>query len=111
MAVVGTSRGRPCWTVRGRPVRICAFHCGESIRAIRTQERGGIVTARRWDDVKAEAMGQQPWLASAEAETERAGIRAENLGRVRGHELAEMRKSAGLSQAEVAMILRSARHG
>ncbi|MER7009154.1 helix-turn-helix transcriptional regulator [Dactylosporangium sp. NPDC000555] len=64
------------------------------------------MTARRWSDVKAEAMAQQPWLASAEAEAERAQIRAENLGRIRGHELAEMRKSAGLTQAEVAAILR-----
>jgi len=61
------------------------------------------MTARRWSDVKAEAMARQPWLAGAEAE--RAGVRAENLGRIRGHELAEMRKSAGLSQAEVAGIL------
>ncbi len=51
------------------------------------------MTARRWSDVKAEAMARQPWLASDEAEAERAEIRADNLGRIRGHELAEMRKS------------------
>ncbi|MEV5818668.1 helix-turn-helix domain-containing protein [Micromonospora haikouensis] len=50
-------------------------------------------------------MAQEPWLASAEAQTQRAAIRAENLGRIRGHELAEMRKSAGLTQAEVAVAL------
>jgi transcriptional regulator with XRE-family HTH domain len=50
-------------------------------------------------------MARQPWLASAEAQAQRVMIRAENLGRIRGHELAEMRKSAGLTQAEVAATL------
>jgi DNA-binding XRE family transcriptional regulator len=63
------------------------------------------MTARRWSEVKAEAMARQPWLASTEAQAARAQIRAENLGRIRGHELAEMRKSAGLTQAEVARVL------
>lgn len=63
------------------------------------------MTARRWSEVKAEAMVRQPWLGSAEAQAARAQIRAENLGRIRGHELAEMRKSAGLTQAEVARVL------
>ena len=63
------------------------------------------MTARRWNDVKAEAMERQPWLAGEEAADERAAIRAENLGRIRGHELAEMRKSAGLTQADVAKAL------
>ena len=63
------------------------------------------MTARRWSEVKAEAQARQPWLGSTEAEAERAEIRAENLGRIRGHELAEMRKSAGLSQAEVAAVV------
>ncbi|MEO3741967.1 helix-turn-helix transcriptional regulator [Plantactinospora sp. B5E13] len=63
------------------------------------------MSGRRWSDVKAEAMAQQPWLASAEAQGQRAAIRAENLGRIRGHELAEMRKSAGLTQTEVAAAL------
>ena len=63
------------------------------------------MTARRWNDIKADAIAQQPWLDSDEAKAQRAEIRKENLGRIRGHELAEMRKSAGLSQAEVATIL------
>jgi DNA-binding XRE family transcriptional regulator len=63
------------------------------------------MTARRWSDVKAEAMARQPWLDSAEAQGQRATTRTENLGRIRGHELAEMRKSAGLTQAEVAVAL------
>lgn len=63
------------------------------------------MTGRRWSEIKAEAMTRQPWLASAEAQEQRAEIRAENLGRIRGHELAEMRKSAGLTQAEVARAL------
>jgi transcriptional regulator with XRE-family HTH domain len=44
-------------------------------------------------------------MTATEAEAERASIRAENLGRIRGHELAEMRRSAGLTQAEVATLL------
>jgi DNA-binding XRE family transcriptional regulator len=63
------------------------------------------VTARRWSDVKAEALARQPWLAGPDAQAARAEIRAENLGRIRGHELAEMRKSAGLTQADVATVL------
>ncbi len=54
------------------------------------------MTARPWNEVKAEAMARQPWLGSDEARLRRAAIRAENLGRIRGHELAEMRESAGL---------------
>jgi hypothetical protein len=53
------------------------------------------MTGRRWSEVKAEAMARQPWLASDEAGEQRAAIRAENLGRIRGHELAEMRKWPG----------------
>jgi DNA-binding XRE family transcriptional regulator len=63
------------------------------------------MTPRNWNDIKAEAMARQPWLATDEAETERASIRAENIGRIRGHELAELRKSAGLTQADVAAAL------
>jgi DNA-binding XRE family transcriptional regulator len=63
------------------------------------------MTARRWNDVKADAVSRQPWLGSAEAAEERGRIRVENLGRIRGHELAELRKSAGLTQAEVAVAL------
>jgi hypothetical protein len=42
------------------------------------------MTGRRWSEVKAEAVAQQPWLASDEAREQRAEIRAENLGRIRG---------------------------
>ena len=63
------------------------------------------MTARRWNDTKAEALTRQPWLATEEATAERSQIRAENLGRIRGHELAELRKSAGLTQVEVAVAL------
>ena len=63
------------------------------------------MTGRRWSDVKAEAMARQPWLAGEEAQRQRAAIRAENIGRIAGHELAEMRKSAGLTQADVARVL------
>ncbi len=64
------------------------------------------MTGRRWSEVKADAVNRQPWLDTAEAAQERNRIRTENLGRIRGHELAELRKSAGLTQAEVAKTLR-----
>lgn len=63
------------------------------------------MTGRRWKDVKAEAMRRQPWLASAEAEEQRTQIRQENTAKIRGHELAELRKAAGLTQADVARAL------
>lgn len=44
-------------------------------------------------------------LAGDEAREQRAACRAGKLGRVRGRELAEMRKSAGLSQADFAKAL------
>jgi hypothetical protein len=62
------------------------------------------MTARQWSDVRVDAMARQPWLDGAEAEAGRAAVRAENLGRIRGHELAEMRRSAGLTQAEGAAV-------
>ena len=63
------------------------------------------MTGRRWSDVRAEAVARQPWLATEEAQVERAQAHAENLDRIRGHELAELRKSAGLTQVEVAAVL------
>jgi len=63
------------------------------------------MTARSWSDVKADAVTHQPWLGTAEAAEDRARIRAENLARIRGHELSELRKSVGLTQAEVANAL------
>ncbi|GLY01545.1 MULTISPECIES: helix-turn-helix transcriptional regulator [Actinoplanes] len=63
------------------------------------------MTGRRWSEVRAEAMERQPALATPEAAAERAAVRVENVGRIRGHELAEMRKSAGLTQADVATAL------
>lgn len=60
------------------------------------------MTGRRWQDVKAEALARNPWLASDEAEQERESIRAEHVARIRGHELAELRKITGLTQAQVA---------
>jgi hypothetical protein len=53
------------------------------------------MNARRWDDIKAEAMLRQPWLATEEAEAERAEIHSENLRRIRGHEPAERPSGAG----------------
>jgi DNA-binding XRE family transcriptional regulator len=60
---------------------------------------------RSWNEVREEAVERQPWLASQEATDRRAAARAANTARVRGYELAELRKSAGLTQAEVAAAL------
>ncbi|MDH6130892.1 DNA-binding XRE family transcriptional regulator [Kitasatospora sp. MAA4] len=60
---------------------------------------------RSWSEVWAEGMRLNPELATPEAEAERARMRAETMARVRGHELAELRRSAGLTQREVARTL------
>ncbi|ORT61749.1 helix-turn-helix domain-containing protein [Streptomyces sp. CB03238] len=60
---------------------------------------------RSWREARAEAMERQPWLGTPEAEDQRARVRAENTARVRGHELAGLRRSAGLTQADVAASL------
>ncbi|MFI9159063.1 helix-turn-helix domain-containing protein [Kitasatospora aureofaciens] len=60
---------------------------------------------RSWTEVWAEAQRINPWLASPEAEAERARMRQETLARIRGHELAGLRKAAGLTQKEVAGLM------
>ncbi|MEU9373017.1 helix-turn-helix transcriptional regulator [Streptomyces sp. NPDC048255] len=60
---------------------------------------------RPWREVRAEALQRQPLLDTAEAEEQRARARAENTARIRGHELAGLRRSAGLTQADVAAAL------
>ncbi|MFJ9949011.1 helix-turn-helix domain-containing protein [Kitasatospora sp. NPDC091207] len=44
-------------------------------------------------------------MATPEAEAERARMRQESLARIRGHELAELRRKVGLTQKEVAGLL------
>ncbi|MFD0261138.1 helix-turn-helix domain-containing protein [Kitasatospora indigofera] len=60
---------------------------------------------RSWTEVWAEAQRLNPELATPEAEADRARIRTETLARIRGHELAELRRSAGMTQREVAGLL------
>ncbi|MER7770249.1 helix-turn-helix transcriptional regulator [Kitasatospora sp. NPDC096140] len=60
---------------------------------------------RSWTEVWAEAQRINPWLASPEAEADRVRIRQETLARIRGHELAELRKAAGLTQKQVAGLM------
>ncbi|MEU3561377.1 helix-turn-helix transcriptional regulator [Kitasatospora sp. NPDC006786] len=50
-------------------------------------------------------MKRFPELVTPEAETRRAQVRQEMLAQIRGHELAEMRKSANLTQKEVAALM------
>ncbi|MFG3226338.1 XRE family transcriptional regulator [Kitasatospora sp. NPDC048194] len=50
-------------------------------------------------------MERFPELATPEAEARRARIRQETLARIRGHELAELRRKAGLTQKHVAELL------
>ncbi|MFJ7247691.1 helix-turn-helix domain-containing protein [Kitasatospora sp. NPDC098652] len=58
-----------------------------------------------WTEVKAEAFRINPELASPEAEARRARMRQETLAQIRGHELAELRRKAGLTQKEVAGMM------
>ncbi|WP_405724443.1 helix-turn-helix domain-containing protein [Streptomyces sp. NBC_01537] len=60
---------------------------------------------RSWSEVRAEALERQPSLDTPEAEEQRAQIRARNKAAIRGHELAGLRRAAGLTQAEVAAAL------
>ncbi|MEU4513739.1 helix-turn-helix transcriptional regulator [Nonomuraea wenchangensis] len=59
-------------------------------------------SARRWQDVKAEAHRRHPELADPERQ---ARARAELDAYVAGHHLKELRKATGKTQAEVAQIL------
>ncbi|MDA0632684.1 helix-turn-helix transcriptional regulator [Nonomuraea sp. MCN248] len=59
-------------------------------------------TARRWQDVKAEAHRRHPELADPERQ---AKARAELDAYIAGHHLRELRKAIGKTQAEVARIL------
>ncbi|MFG3440960.1 helix-turn-helix domain-containing protein [Nonomuraea sp. NPDC047897] len=59
-------------------------------------------TARRWQDVKAEAHRRHPELTDPGRQ---AKARAELDAYVAGHHLRELRKAIGKTQAEVAQIL------
>src|SRR5687767_9345915 len=59
-------------------------------------------TARRWQDVKAEAHRRHPELADPERQ---AKARIELNAYIAGHHLKELRKSTGKTQTEVAQIL------
>ena len=58
----------------------------------------------KWSDVKAKARALDP-RPEAEREAGAARTRERREAYVRGHQLAEMRKAAGLTQAEVAETL------
>ncbi|MFF4384279.1 helix-turn-helix domain-containing protein [Kitasatospora sp. NPDC001547] len=55
--------------------------------------------------MRAEVVKRFPELVTPEAETRRALVRQEMLAQIRGYELAEMRKTAGLTQKEVAALM------
>ncbi|MEV4105554.1 helix-turn-helix transcriptional regulator [Nonomuraea sp. NPDC049649] len=61
-----------------------------------------MTTARRWQDVKAEAHRRHPELADPGRQ---ARARAELDAYIAGHHLKELRKATGKTQAEVAQIL------
>ncbi|MEU5596294.1 helix-turn-helix transcriptional regulator [Streptomyces sp. NPDC020298] len=61
---------------------------------------------RSWSEVRAEALSRHPELATAEAEEQRTAIREESKARIRGHELAELRRKAGLTQRDMAAKLK-----
>ncbi|MBA4861777.1 helix-turn-helix transcriptional regulator [Streptomyces sp. PSKA54] len=60
---------------------------------------------RSWREVRAEAFERHPELDSAQARLDRARMRAENVARIRGHELAALRRDTGLTQKDVAAAL------
>ncbi|MET9179501.1 XRE family transcriptional regulator [Kitasatospora aureofaciens] len=60
---------------------------------------------RSWTEVRAEVMERFPELATPEAEARRARMRQESLAQIRGYELAELRRKAGLTQKHVAELL------
>jgi DNA-binding XRE family transcriptional regulator len=59
-------------------------------------------TGRRWQEIKAEAHRRHPELADAERQ---AKASAELDAYVTGHQLMELRRSLGETQAELAQIL------
>jgi hypothetical protein len=61
----------------------------------------------RWDDVRARGQEADP-RASEEQAAGKAAARERREAYVRGHQLAEMRAAAGLTQAELAGSLRPA---
>jgi DNA-binding XRE family transcriptional regulator len=60
---------------------------------------------RSWREVRAEALERYPEMGSEAVEQGRARVRAENVARIRGHELATLRKETGLTQGDVARVL------
>lgn len=62
-------------------------------------------SARRWQDVKAEAHRRHPELADPELQ---AKARAELDAYIAGHHLEELREAIGKTQLEVAQILEGA---
>jgi predicted XRE-type DNA-binding protein len=61
-------------------------------------------TFSSWSEVKAKAAAVDP-RSAAERQTGQAAAAERQEAYVRGHQLAEMRKTAGLSQAQVADVL------
>ena len=61
--------------------------------------------APAWSEVWAEAKERHPDLAGPEAEARRVASREKLVARIRGHERAELRRSAGLTQKKVARTL------
>jgi len=65
--------------------------------------------AVRWEDTKREIRELEPgWDAPdrvAERERSRAEMRAEQRAEQRGYQLAQLRKNAGLTQAQVAAVM------
>lgn len=61
---------------------------------------------RSWSEVRTEAMSRHPELATPEAEQQRTAIREESEARIRGHELAELRRKAGMTQRDMAARLK-----
>ncbi|MEU8136976.1 helix-turn-helix domain-containing protein [Streptodolium elevatio] len=60
------------------------------------------MTARRWQDVKADAYRLSPQMADPDV---LAAAQTATAAYIAGYHLAELRKSLGLTQSEVAAVL------
>jgi hypothetical protein len=67
--------------------------------------------AVRWEDTKREIRELEPGWDSPDRVAERERSRAEMRAEQRGYQLAQLRKNAGLTQAQVAALMASHRRG
>src|SRR5260370_11968768 len=80
---------------------------GGTLRGVSTTEprEGAVMKAVRWEDAKREIRELEPGWDSADRVAERERSRAEMRAEQRGSQLAQLRKNAGLTHAQVAALI------